>query len=144
MMSDMKPAAGGSAPGSQSPFTVENPIDPKDVVRVDALVLEKTAHPLQLAPFLLIVEADKSVKLQSCRASHAWNSEKPSVCSVLGTCPRLDENDDLQSHTIGFFAVNPFISSDLIIYIIDGKDQDDDDDKDYLECRNAAVDVFKT
>ena len=145
MISDMKITVGGSVvqTGSQSSITVDSPIDPNDIVRMDALVLEKTSHPLRLAPFLVVANANKSVLLQSCRASHVWNPEISPVCSVFGTCSWLDENyDDQQTHTVGFFAVHPSISSELVVYIIDGKEHDDD--KDYLECRKAAVDVFKT
>ena len=122
------------------------PIDPKIFVQVDALVLEKKSHPFQLAPFLVVVNADTSVILLPCRSSIAtWNPEKGCVYGVFGTCPWSDENNDEQTHTVRFFAVNPLISSDLLVYIIDGKDHNDhDDDRNYMECRNAAVDVFKT
>ena len=147
MISDVKPAAEGSAlqAGSQSSFIADSPIDPKILVQVDALVLEKTSHPFQLAPFLVVVKPDKSAVLLPCRSSIAtWNPEKGRVYSVFGTCPWSDENHDVQSHTVGFFAINPSISSELVVYIIDGKEHNDNNDENYLACRNAAVDVFKT
>ena len=133
---------------SQLSFTVDSPIDPENMVRVDALVLEKVSHPFQLAPFLLVIKPDKSVILQSCRVSvSAWDPEKRRVYGVFGTCPRSGEkNDDEHTHTIGLFAINPSSDSDdeLIVYTIDGKEHVNDDAKDYLECRNVAVDVFLT
>ena len=124
--------------GNQSSFTVDTPIDPKILVQVDALVLEKKS-------FLVVVNADTSVILVPCRSSIVtWNPEKGRVYGVFGTCPWSDENSDEQTHTVGFFAVNPSISSELVVYIIDGKDHNDHDDRNYLECRNAAIDVFKT
>ena len=151
MISNMNHDAGHpiAQGGSQSSFTVDIPIDPKNIiVRVDAIVLEKTSHPLQLAPFLLIVKADNSVLLQPCRASTSsdWNPEKSRIYGVFGTCPRSDEqHDDEHIHTIGFFAVNPASDKDeLVVHIIDGKQCHDNDDGEYLSYRNAAVDVFKT
>ena len=130
--------------GNQSSFIADTPIDPKLIVQVDALVLEKKKHRFRLAPFLVVVSADKSVLLQSCRANYDWHPKAGRVNGMFGTCPRVDENHTVQTHTVGLFAVNPSISSDIIIYIIDGKDHDNGNDKDYLECRNAAVNVFIT
>ena len=130
--------------GSQSSFIADTPIDPKLIVQVDGIVLEKKKHRFRLAPFLVVVSADRSVLLQSCRANYDWDPKAGRVNGVFGTCPIFDENHTVQTHTVGFFAANLAITSDIIIYIIDGKDHDNDDDKDYLECRNAAVDVFKT
>ena len=109
----MTPVAGGSAlqAGSQSSFIADSPIDPKILVQVDALVLEKTSHPFQLAPFLVVIKPDKSAVLQPCRSSiSTWNPEQGGVYGVFGTCPWLDENHDVQSHTVGFFAINLPIS----------------------------------
>ena len=117
----------------------ENPVDPKKIVRVDSLILERTSHYLQLAPFLVVVNEDKSSKLESCQRNNIdeWNPRNALVCGMFGTCP--------SSHTIGLFTANYDLSSnvkEIIIYIIDGKDHENDDN--YLEYIHAAVEVFKT
>ena len=134
--SHLKPAA-GNANGS-SGCMEENPIDPRNIVRVDSLVLENISHPLQLAPFLLVVKEDNTVILTPCRQS-SWNHEKPRVCGVFGMCPSSID----VPRTIGLFTVrNSRGTTGKIIYIIDGNDREDD--KDYLECRDAVVEAFKT
>ena len=146
MISDVKLAGGGPMMEveNQSSFIADTPIDPKLIVQVDGIVLEKKKHRFRLAPFLVVVSADKSVLLQSCRANYDWDPKVGRVNGMFGTCPRLDENHTVQTHTVGFFAANLANSSDIIIYIIDGKDHDNDNNKDYLECRNVAVNVFIT
>ena len=163
-LSDLKPAAGYAKEEEQnidgdddvviydrSPTSdiIDTPIDPSVIVRADAFVLKQQSHPLQLAPFILAMEPDKSVLLEPCRPHYSnWDPEHARrVCGAFGTCPLSDEYDDIQTHTIGLFAAHPSVSADdddLIVYIIDGKDRDFVDNEDYLECRNAAVDAFKT
>ena len=121
--------------------TVDIPVDPKTIVGVDALVLEKTSHPLQLAPFLLVINADKSLNLEPT-SSNDWNPDISRVCGLFVTMSWSDENDHVQTHTIGLFAVHPSSKcDDLIVFTIDGKDHGS---ADYMECRNAAADMFKT
>ena len=125
--------------GSRIQDLFENPVDPKKIVRVDSLILERTSHYLQLAPFLVVVNEDKSSKLESCQRNNIdeWNPRNALVCGMFGTCP--------SSHTIGLFTANYDLSSnvkEIIIYIIDGKDHEDDDDN--MEYIHAAVEVFKT
>ena len=135
--SHLKPAA--DIANVSSGCMEENPIDPRNIVRLDSLVLEKTSHPLQFAPFLVVVNADKTVLLTPCRQSN-WNPEKPRICGVFGTCPSSIGG---VQRTIGLFTVrNSRGTTGRIIYIIDGNDYEDDEA--YLECRDAAVKAFKT
>ena len=166
MISDLKPAAGDEEEEEEqniddaddvviydrSPTSgiIDTAIDPSVIVRADAFVLKQQSHPLQLAPFILAIEPDQSVLLEPCRLRYSdWDPEHARVCGAFGTCPWSDENGNVQTHTtIGLFAAHPSVSADddgdLIVYIIDGKDHDFVDNEDYLECRNAAVDAFKT
>ena len=163
MISDLKPAAGDNEEEveqnidvddhvvvyDRSPTSgiIDTAIDPSVILRADAFVLKQQSHPLQLAPFILAIEPDKSVLLEPCRLSYSdWDPEHARVCGALGTYPWSDDYDNVHTHTIGLFATHPSVSTndDLIVYIIDGKDRDFVDNEDYLECRNAAVDAFKT
>ena len=164
MISDLKSAAGDNEEEEEQNIDVDDdvviydrsptsgiidtPIDPSVILRADAFVLKQQSHPLQLAPFILAIEPDKSVLLEPCRLSYSdWDPEHARVCGAFGTYPWSDDYDNVQTHTIGLFAAHPSVSADdddLIVYIIDGKDRDFVDNEDYLECRNAAVDAFKT
>ena len=125
-----------------------NPVDPETIIRVDGLVLERTSHYLRLAPFLIIVhDANNSAILKPIlnypSGMMDWNPPRNSrVCGVFGTFPTSSTTNN---HTIGLFAINSYFCTnvkEIIIYVIDGKDHEDDED--YLQCRNAAVDCFKT
>ena len=163
MISDLMPAAGDNEEEveqnidvddhvvvyDRSPTSgiIDTAIDPSVILRADAFVLKQQSHPLQLAPFILAIEPDKSVLLEPCRLSYSdWDPEHARVCGALGTYPWSDDYDNVHTHTIGLFATHPSVSTndDLIVYIIDGKDRDFVDNEDYLECRNAAVDAFKS
>ena len=128
---------------------------------MDSLVLEKTSHPsLQIAPFLLVVALDDTdesdlkitVTVEPCHPnSNDWLPINTSAIAfgVFGTCPWLDEHDDVQTHTVGFFANNPSLTTndtitELTIYIIDGRHRDLIDNEVYVQSRNAAVNMFKS
>ena len=124
-----------------------NSIDPERIVRLDADILETTSHYLRLAPFLVIVNAENSAIIKPVNRHNVmdimdWSPPSNSrVCGVFGTCPTTQE----YHHTIGIFAINPYFLSNVketIIYIIDGKDNENDEN--YLQCRNTAVNMFKT
>ena len=145
--SDMKPAAETNDEEEQNVVVhtirrptvgiVDTPIDPIKIACVDSLVLEKTPHPLKIAPFLLVVDVNTlAVNVQPCRSKSndcLSNYTHARVFGVFGLCPWLDENDNVQTQTIGFFAANPSLSTDqladnadddLTVFIIDGRQQD--------------------
>ena len=96
--------------------------------------MEKTSHPLQIAPFLLVVDAiTLKATMEPCRPnSNDWLHIRASahVFGVFGACPWVDDNDEVQMQTVGFFAANPSLAAndladgdDITVYIIDRRNQ---------------------
>ena len=126
--SDMKPAAETNDEEEQNVVVhtirrptvgiVDTPIDFIKIACVDSLVLEKTPHPLKIAPFLMVVDVNTlAVNVQPCRSKSndcLSNYTHARVFGVFGLCPWLDENDNVQTQTIGFFAANPSLSIDQL------------------------------